>query len=275
MNLLTLLLLVVCSLFILSTVQSLLLWLHKEPLALPLRFQTERLGVRYPMRLMVQLFWASIVIGYPLLIGPGPIAYFQAALAPPPRWGTMTLMVFLVLAGFALANLSGFLSGGIKIEPRYSTLRTVRKVIGCVLTSVPLALFEEAVFRGVALPALLSALPQSGFGTVVAIIISSALFASVHAIRRHRPQKAVIQPAIGLFFVGTTLGTAYVTSGQKLWLPVAMHAAGILGVEVMRPFVVYQRMNPLLIGHRSTPHSSILGISIMLGLCLFLVLIHR
>jgi len=231
--------------------------------------------VRYPMRLMVNLFWASIVIGYPLLVGPGLIAYFQAAFAPPPPWGTMTLMVFLVLTGFALVNLSGFLNGGIKVEPRYSTLRTSRKVIGCVLTSVPLALFEEAVFRGVVLPALLSALPQSIVGTIVAIIISSALFSSVHAIRRHRPGKAVIQPAIGLFFVGTTLGTAYVTSGQKLWLPIAMHAAGILGVEVMRPFVVYKRMHPLLIGHRSTPHSSILGISIMVGLCFLLVIIHR
>ncbi|MGH7844363.1 MAG: lysostaphin resistance A-like protein [Candidatus Binatia bacterium] len=275
MNLLLLLLLVLCSLLILWAVQSLLLWLHKEPFALPLRFQTERLNVRYPMRLMVNLFWANIIIGYPLLVGPGPVAYFQAAFAPAPPWGTMTLMVFLVLAGFALGNLSGFLSGGIKVAPRYSTLRTTRKVLGCVLMSVPLALFEEAVFRGVALPALLSALPQSSFGTVVAIVISSALFASVHAIRKHRPEKAVIQPAIGLFFVGITLGTAYVTSGQKLWLPIAMHAAGILGVEIMRPFVVYGRRHPLLVGHRSTPHSSILGISIMLGLCFLLVLIHR
>jgi membrane protease YdiL (CAAX protease family) len=271
MSLLMLLLLVVCSILVLWAVQSLLLWLHKETFALPLRFQSERPGVRYPMKVMVQLLLATIVIGYPSLLGSGPIAYFQAAFATPPPWRTMTLMTSLVLTGYAVANLIGFLSGDIKIGPRYSAPRIIRKVIASVLTAVPLAIFEEAVFRGVVLSALLSALPASTTGKVIAILICSVLFSSVHFIKPHRPDKAMLQPAIGLFFVGNTLGTAYVTAGQTLWLPIATHAAGILGVEIMRPFVIYQGNRSFLFGYRSAPHSGIFGISIMFGLCILLV----
>jgi len=266
-----LLLLVLCSTLVLWAVQSLLLWLHREPFALPLRFRSERPGVRYPMKVMAHLLWATIVIGYPALLGSGPIAYFQAAFATPPPWRTMTLMASSVLTGLAVVNLIGFLSGEIKIGPRYSAPRIIRKTIASILMTVPLAIFEEVLFRGVLLSALLSALPASIIGEVMAILISSALFSSVHFIKPHRPDKAILQPAIGLFFVGNMLGTAYVTAGPTLWLPVAMHAAGILSVEIMRPFVIYQGYHSFLVGYRSTPHSGILGISIMFGLCILLV----
>ena len=270
MSLLMLLLLVVCSILVLWAVQSLLLFLHKENFAVPLRFESERPGVRYPMKAMVHLLWAAIVTGYPSLIGSGPIAYFQAAFATPPPWKTMTLMMSLVLTGFAVVNIVGFLSSDIKIGPRYSAPRIIRKVIASILTAVPIAIFEETVFRGVVLSALLSALPASTIGKVIAILISSVLFSSVHFIKLHRPDKAMLQPAIGLFFVGNTLGTAYVTAGQTLWLPIATHAAGILSVEIMRPFVIYQGNHSFLVGYRSTPHSGILGISLMFGLCILL-----
>jgi hypothetical protein len=272
MHLVALALVVAGSLLLLWAVQSVLLWFHHQPLALPARYQTELPGVRYPMKLMVQLFWASILIVYPSIVGPGPFAYFSAAFAPPPPWKTMASMAAVTLAGFVLVNLIGSWSGIVEVKARYSLPRSIRKVLGCVLTAVPLAIFEEAVFRGVGLAALLADFPKSSTAEAIAIVLASAVFASVHVIRRQRPEKAVLQPVIGLFFVGATLGTAYLACGQRLWLPIAMHAAGIFGVEAMRPFVVYQDQHSLWVGHRSTPHSGLLGISIMLGLCLLLAI---
>ena len=248
---------------VLWAVQSVLLLASGDKIAPPLRYRSNRPLVVYPMKVMVQLGWLLIIVGYPLLIGTDPIAFYGNAFRPPAPVRAMTIMAAACIAGFVLIYLIHLAAGAIELAFIFSRRKTIRRLVGCLLTPVPLAIMEEAVFRGVLLHALLEWL-SGPWGTVVAVAISSAVFSSVHFIRqRDSKRKPMLQPAIGLFLVGVVLGTAYVAGGQTLWLPVAAHAAGILAVELPRSFVIY-KADPKWIGYRSFPHSGPLGILHML-----------
>jgi len=255
-------------------VQSALLVMNGESLAPPLRYRSEKPGIVYPMKVMVQLSWLLIIVGYPLLIGSGPLEFYAHAFRAPAPGRAMAIMVVACISGFALIYAIYIATGAVELAMLHSPRKTVRRVVGCFLTPIPLAVMEEAVFRGALLNALLSWL-NGPAGTTAAVIISSGLFSSVHFIRRRdTSRKPMLQPAIGLFFVGVVLGTAYVAGGNTLWLPVATHAAGILAVELPRSFVIY-KAQPKWIGYRSFPHSGPLGILHMIGLTLLVWYLMR
>ncbi|NIR61463.1 MAG: CPBP family intramembrane metalloprotease, partial [Gammaproteobacteria bacterium] len=113
----------------------------------------------------------------------------------------------------------------------------------------PLALFEEAVFRAVVLGALLATFGDSGPAVAAAIVLSSVLFSAAHFVRRHGQVRNTLQPALGLAVVSVVLGIAYHVGDRTLWLPVALHAAGIVGNELPRSFSVY-RGPAWLVGYR-------------------------
>lgn len=250
---------------VLWAVQSLVLFASGEKLALPLRYRTEKPLVVYPMKVMVQLGWLLIILGYPLLIGTDPMVFYGNAFRPPAPVGAMIIMAVACIAGFALIYLIYLSVGAIELAFIFSRRKTNRRLVACLLTPVPLAIMEEAVFRAVLLHALLG-LSSGRWGIIAAIVISSAIFSLVHFIRRRdSKRKPMLQPAIGLFFVGVVLGTAYVAGGQTLWLPVTAHAAGILAVELPRSFVIY-KADPKWIGFRSFPHSGPLGVIHMLAM---------
>ncbi len=257
--------LLVATFVLLWLTQTAVLLASGERLAPLLRYQTDKRLVVVTMKIMVQLGWLLIIVGYPLLLGEYPVAFYQAAFASPAPWRPMLLMVLATITGFALINLIHYQFNAIGFSMRFSAAKTRRRILGCFLTPIPLAILVEAVFRGVVLHALLNQLTGLS-GTVVAIVLSSLLFSLVHFVRkRDERRKPVLQPAIGLFFVGVVLGTAYVAGGLTLWLPVATHAAGILATELPRSFVEYKAA-PRWIGYRSFPHSGPLGIVLMLFL---------
>src|SRR2546423_125184 len=76
------------------------------------------------------------------------------------------------------------------------------------------------------------------------------------------PQKRLVLPALGLFGLGVILGAAYVLGGHSYWLPVAIHAGGVVFIQVSRPFVEYK--GPAwLIGYSSYPICGLLGVTSM------------
>ena len=257
--------LVVSGFALLWGVQSILLITNGEKLAPPLRYQTDNPSVVYPMKVMVQLSWLVIIIGYPILIGSDPIDFYREAFRLPAPIDSMIILFVACILGFALIYTLYAITGAVEFTFLYSKRKTTKRVISCFLTPIPLAIIEEAVFRGVLLHALLNWL-SGAWGPVLAIVGSAAVFSSVHFIRRRDSErKPALQPAIGLFFVGIVLGTAYVIDDQSLWLPVTLHAAGILAVELPRSFVIY-KASPKFIGYRSFPHSGPLGILHMISL---------
>jgi hypothetical protein len=238
--------------------QTILLAVAGEPWRkLPLRHRSEKPLVRWGMKFALQGVLLSLLFGYPAVIGEDPLGYHSARLHPANWWlfGVILVSAFLAMCPMFVLNL---LVGWVKIAPQYNTAKSVRKVARCLITPIPLAFVEEALFRGVVLAAFLQAMPGRE-GMLLAIVIGAAIFASVHFFR---PQKRVLLPALGLFGLGVILGAAYVLGGYSYWFPVAIHAGGVVFIQVWRPFVEYKGP-PWLVGYSSYPICGLLGVTSM------------
>jgi membrane protease YdiL (CAAX protease family) len=149
-------------------------------------------------------------------------------------------------------------AGWVRIEPEHDRATRRGKLVRRFLGPVPLATLEEAVFRGVLLEQLLRFFPQSPAYTVLAIVLSAAVFSSAHFVKLPYPGKPVWQPAYGVFMIGCLLGLAYVVGGRSLWLPIVMHATAVFVIEVMKIYVVHESP-PWLVGYSEFPQSGLVG----------------
>lgn len=258
MNLLLLFTLIPVLLGFLWLSQTVLLLIVGEyRLAWPLRHGSQHPLVRWGMKLALQMTLLSVLFGYPALIGEDPLAYHRQRLHPA-NWTLLALILFSAVLAMAPMFILNIGLGWVKVGSRYKTATAVRKVARSLLTPLPLAFVEEAVFRGLLLDQLLRALPGRS-GVLLALIISAGIFAAVHFLRA---QKRVVLPAIGLFALGLILGIAYIVGGYSYWLPVGIHAGGVLFIQVSRPFVEY-RGPAWLIGYSSYPICGLFGLTSM------------
>jgi hypothetical protein len=122
---------------------------------------------------------------------------------------------------------------------------------------LPLATFEEGVFRGIVLELLLQSLPSSAGFTALAIALSSAVFASVHFVKPTKG-KPILQATYGYFIVGCLFGLAYVVGGRSLWLPIVVHATAVFVIEVARLYLLFTAPR-WLIGFPESPQSGLIG----------------
>jgi len=246
--------------------QTVLLVRAQEPWRVGLlRHGSATPSVRWGMKVALQSVLLALVFGFPALVGEEPLGYHRDRLLPA-SWLLLAGVVASVVLGFSVPFALNVAVGWVKISPRQGVASGVRKAVRGLLSPLPLAFVEEAVFRGVVLDQLLRAMP-SREGMVVALVLSSAGFASVHFFRK---QKRVFLPAVGLFGLGLMLGTVYVAGGYSYWLPVGIHAGGILFIQVWRPFVVY-RGPAGLIGYSSYPMCGLLGLFSMAAYATILV----
>lgn len=257
MDLLILIGLAAGGLAFLWLVQSLVLWWHGEPLAAPLRYESEAPVVRWTGRGLIQLIWLLILVGFPWAIGQSPVTYWSERFASP-SWLDMSVVFFGFLLVFAIAYGFEFAKGWVRLEPQWDERTRRGKLIRRFFTPFPLALIEEAVFRGVVLEQIYQVLPTGIVAGVISVVVTAGIFSAVHFIRPGYPGKPVGQAAVGFFMAGCLFGVAYLCGGHTLWLPIAVHAAGILGTEIMRLYVAYQGP-PLLIGYPAYPHCGICG----------------
>jgi membrane protease YdiL (CAAX protease family) len=257
MNILIALGVAASALCILWAVQSIALKLVGEPLAWPLRFTTRKPLVRWTGRVMVQVSWLIILVGTPLALGIHPLDALHQAFPMPAPWRDIAVAFAIIFfpswIGYALMIKAGW----VRIEPQHDRATRHSKLFRRFLGPLPLATLEEAVFRGVLLEQLLRSFPRSYTYTALAIILSSAVFSSVHFIKRH-PGKPIWQPAYGLFISGCLFGLAYVIGERSLWLPIVMHAAAIFVVEVMKLYAVHQ-VPPWLLAYPEWPYSGLVG----------------
>ncbi len=258
MNILIVFGVVASAVCVLWAVQSVALKLVGEPLAWPLRFTTRKPLVRWTSRLMIQVTWLIILVGTPLALGIHPLDALHQAFPMPVPWHHIAVAVSIMFfpAWFLYALM--LTAGWLRIEPQHDRATRCGKVFRRFLTPLPLATVEEAVFRGVLLEQLLRSFPQSHTYTVLAIVLSSAVFSSVHFIKLPHQGKPVWQPAYGFFIVGCLFGLAYVIGERSLWLPIVMHAAAIFVMEEMRLYVVFQGPH-WLSGYSEWPQSGLVG----------------
>jgi hypothetical protein len=257
MNILILLVIGASALFVLWAVQSVVLSVVGQPLAWPLRFTTHNPLVRWTARVLIQLSWLTVLVATPLALGVDPRDALRNAFPPPVPWRDIavafSIMLFPALIIYALYIKVGW----VRIEPQHDQATRRAKLFRRFLGPLPLAMLEEGVFRGVLLEQLLRSFPQSQAYTALAIVLSAAVFSSVHFVRPSHG-KPIWQPAYGLFIVGCLFGLAYVIGGRSLWLPIVMHATVIFVCQVMRLYVVYQAP-PWLVGYPDWPQSGLMG----------------
>lgn len=249
--------------------QSVVLRLNGEPLAWPLRYTTRKPGVRWTMRVTIQLCWAIILLGVPFALGLDPFEALSLVFPTPPPWRDIAVTAAIVLgvsgSAFAIAIAAGFM----RIEPQFDRRTRRGKIFRRCLTPLPLAAVEEGVFRGILLELLLVALPVGLGWQAFAVVVSAAVFSAVHFIK---PKAAPLQPALGLFLVGCLFGTAYLVGGRTLWLPVAAHASAIFISEQTRLQTAY-RASPSLIGSAEFTYSGLFGIPFVVAMGVLLVLL--
>jgi Type II CAAX prenyl endopeptidase Rce1-like len=237
-----------------------------RPVAWLFRHDSESEVVRWAVKLALQAALLSLLLLFPLCVGENPFHYLAIRLAPP-DWTAVLRAVAATLLTFTLLLAVTVGGGWVRLTTLYRWPTACRKVARACLTPVPLAFIEEGVFRGVVLEQLLQTLPDGLAGRGLAVGLSALLFSAVHFLR---PQKRILLPAVSLYAFGWTLGMAYLAGGCTLWLPVAVHAAGVLFIQTTRPFVDY-RGPTWLIGSRSYPICGVLGMAVMALLTTWIV----
>jgi hypothetical protein len=247
-------------LLVLWSAQTLALLAVKDPrpFVWPFRHHSESEVVRWSIKVALQASFLGLLVLFPWIMGDDPLAYYSARLLPA-QWLLLLRTMGMTLFVFSMLLLLNIQCGWVRLTPLYRSSKAIRKVARACLTPLPLAFMEEAVFRGVVLEQFCRLLPSNAAGQGTAIGLSALLFSAVHFLR---PQKRTLLPAVGLFALGWTLGLAYLIGGHTLWLPVAIHAAGVLFIQVFRPFVEY-RGPAWLVGYRSYPICGVLGLVAM------------
>jgi hypothetical protein len=243
--------------------QSLVLWFIEEPLAWPLRFETNHPAARRAARVLVPAVWGLFAVLAPSCLGSTLRSYYGPMLTPP-TWRALVLAPAYVVAGFGLLHAIGRATGTIHPHREYAPARLRRELLARIFViPIPAALIEELVFRCVLLEQLLVALPDTRPGMLAALVASSAVFSAVHFIAPKPVGEPVWQAASGLFFVGCAIGAGYIRGGRTLWLALAIHAAGIACVEAPRVLTRFERRGRWLVGTREFPHSGLFGIAAM------------
>lgn len=271
MNILIVLGIAASALCLLWVVQSIVLMLVGEPLALPLQFTTRKPLVRWTGRVMIHVSWLIILVGTPLALGIDPLDALRRAFPLPVPWRDIAIAFSIVFFPAVIVYVFLVKVGWVRIEPQHDKATRHAKLFRRFLGPLPLATLEEAVFRGVILEQILRALPHSQAYTALSIVLSSAAFAAVHFIKRFQG-KPIWQPAYGLFIVGCLFGFAYVIGGRSLWLPIIVHATSVFVIEVMRLYAVHQAPHWLM-GYAEWPQSGLVGSIYVLGVAIGLALL--
>ena len=165
-------------------------------------------------------------------------------------------------AGIAVALVACWLGGALVPRLRYGLALTVGQGAAGLLGAVLVGVGEEALFRGVLLRRL-----SADTGRAAGVVLSTALYAVVHALRPGGPPDAhawsgvdrtlalfaalgdpgVLPSIAGLFGFGLLLVFARTRSGG-LWLPIGIHAAWVAVFRVGRLLLDIRRTPIWLIG---------------------------
>lgn len=156
------------------------------------------------------------------------------------------------LGGVAMGLLLGWAAGAVVPQLRFAPGKTVWKVALGLLGAVIVGVGEEALFRGVLLRRF-----RLDFGPRAAVIVSTAIYAVVHALRTrgssglagpwggvHRVmglfaplgEPATWPSLVGLTLLGLLLVAARQRSGA-LWVSIGIHASWVAVFRVGRLFM--------------------------------------
>ena len=234
------------------------MWLGQSLLlrraGLPLRW---RLGARaLPERLkrlnraLTYVLLVAAVLIYPVLRDSSPLRYYAAYFPAGPRPLELLHGLVASVLYIALLFLAWTLTDNVRFEIRHSAPRLIRRLAGVPFMALLIALVEELLFRAVLLSDLLETLP-----TPVAISVGVVAFAGAHYVRSVKRYWTFP----GHLALGTLLCLAFVWT-RGLWLPIGLHAGGILMLMGTRPLIRY--VGPAwLVGASIFPYAGVVGLA--------------
>jgi CAAX prenyl protease-like protein len=273
MNILVALAVALAGVCVLWLVQSIVLVAAGRPLALPLRFATDKPVLKWTSRAIVHTEWLIILFGTPIALGIRPLDALNQAFPTPVPWRDIGVAFSLMFGATVLTYAFYLMVGWVRFQPQGDQATRRAKLFRRFFPGpLPLAAFEEGVFRGILLEQLLRSLPSSHVFTALAIVVSSAAFAAIHFVKPAKG-KSVRQASYGYFLVGCLFGLAYVVGGRSLWLPIVVHASAVFGIEVARLYVVFQAPR-WLVGFGESPQSGLVGsiVVVLVGIALVVLI---
>lgn len=243
-----------------------IMWLGQTALlwraGLPIRLRIGAADLPRPLkrinRLVTNLAFAAALVGYPLLRGESPVAYYAQFFPLGARpfetlHGAAASILYL-----ALLYLAWTVTDNVRFQVRHDAKRLVGRLAGVPLTAVLIALVEELLFRAVLLAGLLDS-----FTPQIALPVGIVVFAAAHYVRRVKRTWTFV----GHLALGTLFCVAFFVTGRSLWMPLGLHAGGVLVLMGVRPFVRYT--GPVwLVGASIFPYASVVGIVALLLLTL-------
>jgi len=235
--------------------QSLLLWCGGQAMrwrigAPDLPRSLERIN-----RFVTNLTFAGVVLTYPLLRGESPWAYYAQFLPLGPRPIELLHGCGASILYLAALYLAWLISGNVRFEVRDDARRLVRHLVGVPLTAIFAAFVEELLFRAMLLAGLLE-----DFDAHIAVPIGVVVFAAAHYVRSVKRYWTFP----GHLALGALFCLAFLYTGA-LWLPLGLHAGGIVVLMAVRPFIRYS--GPAwLVGASIFPYAGVVGVSALAAL---------
>jgi membrane protease YdiL (CAAX protease family) len=204
-------------------------------------------------RLLTNAIFAAILLAYPLLRGDHPWHYYAAFFPLPDAvphvlFGAAGAILFLTLL-----YLAWLLSDQVRFERRHPWPKLLKRLAGVPLTALLVAFVEELLFRAMLLNALLEAWPVPAALATGVVVFASAHY--VRSVKRYWTLPGHL--ALGLLFC-----TAFIATGN-LWLPIGLHAGGVLILMGVRPLIRYHGP-PWLVGQSIFPYAGVVGIVALL-----------
>ncbi len=214
-------------------------------------------GLKRLNRTLTYLLLVAALLVYPFLRGRSPLHYYAAFLPTGPRpWellhGALASVLYLTLLFLAWT-----LTDNVRFEVRHRTSRLIRRLAGVPLMALLIAFVEELLFRAVLLTELLESLPMP-----VAVAIGVVIFGCAHYVRSVK--RYWTSP--GHLALGTLLCLAFVWT-RALWLPIGLHAGGVLMLMGTRPLIRYT--GPAwLVGASIFPYAGLVGVAGLVAITL-------
>ena len=202
----------------------------------------------------VVIIWRRLDLGTPRQLG-----------LARPRWAVELARGFGAgVAGLALALVVCAVFGAIAPELRFAAAKTLQKAVLGAVAAIAIGAGEEVLFRGVLLHRMVR-----DAGRVTGVVLTSLLYAVVHAIRIGGTRggavtwwsgiersAALLAPffardavptVAGLFGLGLLLAVARLRTGS-LWVSIGIHAAWVSVFRVGRLFFAIRHEPVWLIG---------------------------
>lgn len=201
-------------------------------------------------RIITQLALLGVILAYPALQGRKVIDYYRSLL-PIELAGQFIHGLAVSVLFLCLLFLAWVLTDQLQIDVHQSRRRWGRRLALLLPTAVFGASVEELLFRGVLLADLLRSMPHP---QTLALAIGTLVFAAAHYVRRVKRWWTLP----GHLMLGLLLCLAFVRT-DALWLPIGLHAGGILVIMGTRPFVRY-RGPAWLTGASTFPFAGVVGV---------------